>query len=416
MVRLIVVVAVAALVGYGLGTLQFTAGYGGVDERLADLSVYETQPEGSAGSASSATNKNAAGKPKPADPIVDEPTGKAAKVQITGGTTHDFGTMQQGSKKTHTFMFKNIGTAPMNLELGPTSCRCTIGNLKDSKLQPGEETGVTLEWKATGVLDEFSQTATIITNDPDHRNVLLTVRGIVARTILIEPPVISLGDISVGENAQRTAYVFGYGEVPLEIKKVVWGDERTANMVDIQVTPVEVDLEKFPHHSRAKGAAKIDLTIKNGMILGPINSRLVVDTNIENVSNVDVSVTGTVVGDIQFLPNPSFEPERNVLEFETVPHGVGATRKLFLSVQGEHRDSFTLEVAEIVPAESVQVSIGEPTRQQNRTIYPITCTVPKEAPPAMFPGTSSKNFGKVVFKTNHPDIPQVKLNLRLIVE
>ncbi len=332
MVRLIVAVAVAALIGYGLGTLQFSAGYGGVDERFADLSVYQTSSDGNEPAAAS-SGKPAAEKSKSADPIVDEPMGKAAKVQIAGGTTHDFGTMQQGSKKTHTFMFKNIGSAPMNLELGPTSCRCTIGNLKDSMLQPGEETGVTLEWKATGVLDEFSQTATIITNDPDHRNVLLTVRGIVARTILIEPAVINFGDISVGEKAERTAYVFGYGEHPLEVKKVVWGDERTANMVDILVTPVEIDLEKFPHHSRARGAAKVDLTIKNGMILGPINSRLVVDTNIENVSNVDVSVTGTVVGDIQFLPNPSFEPERNVLEFERVPRGVGATRKMFLSVQ-----------------------------------------------------------------------------------
>lgn len=414
MVRLIIALAIAALIGYGLGTAMFSAGYSGVDERFADLSIYEPVPDG--GVAPSASTNRPADKDRQADPIVDMKTGKVPKVQITGGTTHDFGTMQQGSKKTHTFMFKNIGTAPMNLEMGPTSCRCTIGSLKDSGLQPGEETGVTLEWKATGVLDQFSQTATIVTNDPDHRNVLLTVRGIVARTILIEPPSINLGDVPVGEGMKRTAYVFGYGDVPMEVKKVVWGDERTADMVDIQVSPMEIDLAKFPHHERANGAAKIDLTIKNGMMLGPINSRLVVDTNIENVSNVDLTVTGTVVGEIQFLPNPKFEVERSLLEFDRVPRGAGATQKMFLSVQGKYRDTLTLEVEEVVPAESLQVTIGEPTRQQTRTIYPITCTVPKDAPAAMFPGTSAKNFGKVVLKTNHPDIPLVKLNLRLVVE
>ena len=413
MVRLIVAAVVAALVGYGLGTLQFSSGYAGVDERVADLSIYESATDGSA---PVADTQPAAEKSKSAGTSTDASTSKTAKVLIPGGTTHDFGTMQQGGKKNHSFVFKNIGGAPMELKVAGSSCRCTIGTLKDSVLEPGEETAVELEWKATGVLDQFSQTATIVTSDPDHRNVLLTVRGIVARTIIIEPSVINLGDVPVGQGAKQSAFVFGYGEVPLEIKKVVWADERTVKNVDVQVVPIEVDSEKFPQHARAKGAARIDLVLKNGMALGPISSRLVVDTNIENVTDVDVSVSGTVVGEIQFLPNPSFNPENSVLEFGSVRQDTGASRKMFLSVQGEYRDTFKLEVSEVVPEASVKVTIGEPVRQQHRTIYPITCTVPEDAPPAMFPGTSSKNFGKVLFKTNHPDISQVKLNLRLIVE
>lgn len=410
MVRLIVAAVMAVLVGYGLGTLQFSSGYAGVDERLADLSIYEAASDGSA----STDNKPAIEKNK--SETANDGATKAAKVLIPGGTTHDFGSMQQGSKKNHSFVFKNIGTAPMELKVAGSSCRCTIGTLKDSVLEPGEETAVELEWKATGVLDQFSQTATIITSDPDHRNVLLTVRGIVARTIIIEPSVINLGDVPVGQGAKQSAFVFGYGEVPLEVKKVVWADERTVKNVDIEVVPIEVDLEKFPQHARAKGAARIDVTLKSGMALGPLSSRLVVDTNIENVTDVDVSVSGTVVGEIQFLPNPSFTPENSVLDFGRVRQDTGATRKMFLSVQGDHRDTLKLEVGEVVPAASLTVTIGEPVRQQHRTIYPITCTVPEDAPPAMFPGTSSKNFGKVLLKTNHPDIPQVKLNLRLIVE
>ena len=414
MVRLLIAVALAVLVGFGLGTAQFAAIYATVDERFADLSVYETSPQAAPAASTSAT-PDVAKVEAPANAASDSAP-RAPKVQIPGGTTHDFGTMQQGSKKTHTFMFKNIGTAPMDLKVAGSSCRCTIGSLKDSVLDPGEETAVSLEWKATGVLDQFSQTATIATNDPDHRNVLLTVRGIVSRTIIIEPSVINLGDVPVGQGAKSSAYVFGYSDTPMEVKKVIWGDEHTANMVDIQVTPIEVDAEKFPHHAQAKGAAKIEMAIRNGMALGPINSRLVVDTNIENVTNVDVAVTGTIVGELQFLPNPSFDAERSLLDFDRIPHGAGASRKMFLSVQGAIRDTLTLEVAEVVPAESLQVTIGEPNRQQNRTIFPVTCTVPKDAPPAMFPGTSGKNFGKVVIKTNHPDIPQVKLNLRIIVE
>ena len=411
MVRLIVAAAIAALVGYGLGSLQFSSGYSGVDERLADLSIYDGSTELNASSEAPKPDSN---KSKSESAI--DSSAKAAKVLIPGGTTHDFGTMQQGGKKNHSFVFKNIGTAPMELKVAGSSCRCTIGTLKDSVLDPGEETAVELEWKATGVLDQFSQTATIITSDPDHRNVLLTVRGMVARTIIIEPSAINLGDIPVGQGARQSAFVFGYGDVPLEVKKAVWADERTVNSVDVHLVPIEVDAEKFPQHARANGAVRIDLHLKNGLPLGAISSRLVIDTNIENVTDVDLAVSGTVVGEIQFLPNPSFNPENSVLDFERVRQDTGATRKMFLSVQGEHRDQMQLEVGEVVPAASLKVSIGEPVRQQHRTIYPITCTVPEDAPPAMFPGTSSKNFGKVIIKTNHPDIPQMKLNLRLVVE
>ncbi len=412
MVRLIVAALIALVVGYGLGWLQFTTGYGQADERFADLSIYEAELGKDLKDSASVAPSRSASQPRKADSSAED----APKLQILGGTSHDFGTMQQGGTKQHTFTFKNIGTAPMELKVSGSSCRCTIGSLKDSVLDPGEETGVTLEWKATGVLDKFSQTATISTSDPDHRNVLLTVSGIVTRTILIEPSTLNFGDVPVGHGAKQSAFVFGYGGEPLEVKKVVWADERTQKDVEIVVEPVEVDLAKFPQHANAKGVARIDVSLKSGIALGPIASRLILDTNLPNVSDIDLGVSGTVVGDIQFLPNPSFEPEKNILEFERVPSGAGTTRKLFLSVQGEYRDTLKLEVDEIVPAESLQVVVGEPTRQQTRTIIPLTFTVPKGAPPAMFPGTSGKNFGKVILKTNHPDIPQLRVNLRIIVE
>ncbi|MCC6512100.1 MAG: DUF1573 domain-containing protein [Pirellulaceae bacterium] len=404
MLRLGIVIVLAALLGIGGGMLQYNLSYQDIDERFADFKANTTPVV--------AVEKSDATANGPKQVQAE----KAPKVEVPGGTTHDFGTMQQGSKKTHTFVFKNIGDAPMRLDVLGSSCRCTIGTLADSLLNPGEETGVTLEWKATGVLDEFSQTATIGTTDPEHRQVLLSVKGIVARTVLVEPPSINLGDVSVAQGAVRTAYVFGYGDIPLEVKSVTWGDEKNANMVDIKVSPMEIDPERFAHHSRAKGAAKIELFVKPGMTLGPINSRLVVDTNIENVTNVDLTVTGAIVGDLQVMGGPSFEVDKNVLNFGTVLSSEGATSNVHLSAQGDLRDTLEFEVVEVIPKDSLQVTIGKPKQQISRTLYPVTCTVPKGAPPAMFPGTSSKNFGKVVIKTNHPSIPEVRINFRIIVE
>src|SRR5262245_58357078 len=41
---------------------------------------------------------------------------------------YDFGTMQQGRQKSHTFVFKNRGAAPLTLKVGKPTCKCTVGS------------------------------------------------------------------------------------------------------------------------------------------------------------------------------------------------------------------------------------------------------------------------------------------------
>ncbi len=94
------------------------------------------------------------------------PKGSSPKVEVIGGTTHNFGTMMFRTSRTHRFMFKNAGKAPLSLEVIFSSCKCTIGELEKSILQPGEQAGVDLTWTAESMLSEFTQTATIRTNDP----------------------------------------------------------------------------------------------------------------------------------------------------------------------------------------------------------------------------------------------------------
>ncbi len=404
MLRLIITLILAAAVGVGAGMAQYRMTMQNLDERFAD---FRANPV--------AANAVDVEKAAVSKTEVTE-SAQMPKVEVVGGTTFDFGNMQQGASKQHTFVFRNIGKAPLKLQNQGSSCRCTIGTLKDSVLEPGQETGVTLDWKATGVLNQFSQTATIGTNDPEHSQVLLTVRGLVSRTVIIEPSTITLGDISVTEGAKQSAFIFGYGEDKLEVTNMRWENERSATLGSVEITPVDVDKETFPHHDKANGAARLDLVIKPGMALGPVDSKIIFDTNIKNIANLELTVTGKIVGDIQILGGSSYDVERNLYNFGTVNKAQGAVARLHISAQGPQRNDLKFEVAEVIPAESLQVTVGEPKRQNNRTLYPLTCTIPENAPAAMFPGTNSTNFGKVIIKTNHPSIPEVRLNLRLIVE
>ncbi|MGN6544415.1 MAG: DUF1573 domain-containing protein [Aureliella sp.] len=400
MVRLGIALVVAVIIGIAGGILQFRAGYSGVDERLASFRA-----------TSSASAGGEAARADQAESETPEP-----RAEVVGGTIYDFGTMQQGSSKSHTFVFRNIGTAPLDLKVGATSCRCTIGSLADSSLKPGEQTEVTLEWKATGVLDKFGQTATIVTNDPQHHEILLSVKGTVARTILVEPPGINLGELSVSSPIEQTAYVFAYTGEPLEISDAAWADPDSADKVHVKVTPMPVDKKRFPDHQGASGAAQIDLQIEPGLPMGPLDTRITMHTNVKNVSTIDLPVIGKVVGDLQMIGGPSYDATNSILNLGKVDRHEGTTARLHLSVQGPERQSIKLEVGEVVPKDSLIVTIGEPKEQSSRVLYPIICTVPKDAPAASYPGTNPKNFGKVVIKTSHPNIPEFRLFVRLNVE
>ena len=401
MFRLVVAIVLAVLAGLAGGYGQYRLSYSDVSENLAEFR---------AAAAVAADSESSA-----APVAVPVPSG-SPKVEVVGGANHDFGTMQQGSTKSHSFVFRNIGTAPLSLTVEGSTCRCTIGSLEDSSLDPGEETKVTLKWEARGVLDSFSQTATIGTNDPAHERLLLSVKGIVLRTIMIEPPTLNLGDVSVTSDYKSSIHVFSYAEEPFQLTDVKWADEKSADKVKLTKTELQVDSARFPTHAKATGAARIDVEVSPGLPLGQIDTRILFQTSIKTVPSLEFSVSGKVVGDVHIMGSSSFDPNSNTLNLGTVSRKTGLSSRLFLSVQGPNRKDIKVELDRVVPKETMIVTLDEPKEQPNRILYPVTITIPENAPPAMYPGTNPSNFGKIYFKTSHPNIPAVPVHVKLIVE
>jgi len=86
---------------------------------------------------------------------------------------HNFGRMERGREKSHKFVIRNIGDAPLTLTVGQTSCKCTLSEVESGAIPPGESTHVKIEWSAKADQGPFRQTATIHTNDPQQPDVEL---------------------------------------------------------------------------------------------------------------------------------------------------------------------------------------------------------------------------------------------------
>ncbi|MBC8290175.1 MAG: DUF1573 domain-containing protein [Planctomycetes bacterium] len=100
---------------------------------------------------------------------------------------YDFGMMKHMDTGSHKFLVRNEGEAPLELKTGETTCQCTIGELGDTIIPPGESTVVELKWTIKNPSARFDHSAEVWTNDPEHDLILLQISGFVGRDVLFRP-------------------------------------------------------------------------------------------------------------------------------------------------------------------------------------------------------------------------------------
>ena len=258
----------------------------------------------------------------------------------------------------------------------------------------------------------FSQSATIITSDPLKSEVQLSILGKVGQSIVFIPPALSLGDFSSTETSTHKLKVFSHME-GVTVDSLTWSDPEGSKHVSILKT--EIDPATDPENSRAFKAYDVTVTIKPGMRLGPMNARILATTNMEDkLDPIELLVSGRISGDTELIGGPSFDVAKATLTIGTVSRKEETVVRLQLSLQGAERAGAVPKVVSVVPAGSLEVEIGEPRETASRRLFPIVFKVPKGAPIATYPGSSPKNFGKVIIKPSESSA-EVPIYIKLSV-
>jgi hypothetical protein len=100
--------------------------------------------------------------------------------------TYDFGEVFEDVKLTHTFDIKNIGDAILEITDIDSDCACTAAD-SDRRIPPGGLGRVTLTIAPYSVLRQFTKKTKVFFNDPDHPQVVLTMKGYGKPFIEIQP-------------------------------------------------------------------------------------------------------------------------------------------------------------------------------------------------------------------------------------
>lgn len=450
MIRFLAIVIVAIVAGTLLGFVGHLRTFSGVKERFEQRPVDVPKKEGSPfepelitlpipgqeGKAKGEAAESTESEEKKSNPSesplgnigssfpVNVPAGgslapflpdMAPRAELINGALHDFGTMQRRSKKSHTFVIKNVGKSPLDLKVEGSTCKCTIGTLTKSQLRPGEETGVTLEWKTETSAIEFAQTAEIKTNDPRQPMIKLTVKGIVVDKLLMDPDLLDLGEFSTKQAVVKKVHLYNFAQKKLAVKAIYWSEESTSDFIKFSHREIPLSENTNEDFSEASQIFEIIIELAKGFPQGKLNGNMRVETDMEESSVLECGIRGRGVGDVSLLGGKNFNLEYNILELGDIKQSEGKETKIFISVKGPDRDKVELSVTSEVPEEAVKVKLGEPTVRNESIMYPLEIVVPKGGPLSNYPGTSNANFAKIVLKSKSEMEDEIPIYLRLVV-
>lgn len=89
-----------------------------------------------------------------------------APVATFSEKSFDFGEMNQGDKKEHTFNLSNNGKSELIIRNVRSSCGCTAVAPSKKVIAPGESAPIKVTFNSTGKRGRQSKSVTVITNDP----------------------------------------------------------------------------------------------------------------------------------------------------------------------------------------------------------------------------------------------------------
>lgn len=234
-----------------------------------------------------------------AEPATTQPA--APRIEVST-EEWNFGEVWQGEKVTTDVTVKNVGNAPLEIEV-KSSCGCTTPTKPKSPLAPGESDKMSISYDTLHRNGDAHQTVTLKTNDPQRSSVAVRVRGSVRPLFTMEPvQSLSFGRLYRDSQESRTIVIENKYTEPLMLKLKA---DQDFDSYDVQLVAKEE-------------GRKYELTAvtKAPLPIGAARTTVVVETGLERVPELRVTVFGTVQPPIMVHPGRLYWPTNLVAPLE----------------------------------------------------------------------------------------------------
>lgn len=98
-------------------------------------------------------------------------TSKQAKIEFVK-TTHDFGTIVDGTKVNYAFKFTNTGDADLRFTNVRATCGCTVADYPKTPIEPGKSGKIKVSFDSSKRIGQNFKQVTVMTNTVPSTTVL----------------------------------------------------------------------------------------------------------------------------------------------------------------------------------------------------------------------------------------------------
>jgi len=350
-----------------------------------------------------------------------------------------FGEMAVDQSLSHKFILKNEGEAPLEVQKGETTCKCTLSSMKDSTIAPGESIEIELSWTPKSTEQIFGQTATIYTNDPENQELKLRIEGMVNDLISFDG--ISKGGANWSlpsmTNTDPVSYTGKMHTKYLDEFKLLEITSSNPGMT-FSFKPLTPEEEKEVN-AKCGYAIKITADPKK-FPLGSFNERLTVKTDIpssehshsESEHSKDdghkhvhehehqaehkiftIQVFGNHSGPIRIVPTfgVHWNPQSMILNLGEFSAKEGKEVTLSLFVEGTQQPMEILEQKIVPEFLKFEIKKDDQFKSKTKQRYQLKFTVPPGIPAVSF---GKGNLASVKLQTNHPNAKEIILRVQFI--
>jgi len=353
--------------------------------------------------------------------------------EVIGEPAHDFGIMAVGSTAQHSFVIANNGDAPLELRVGPSTCKCTVGELASNTIAPGEQSEVRLGWKVQTDDDQFSQSASILTNDPLQTELRFRITGKAVQDIEIVPASWSFGEAAPDEPLEVVGKIYSFLDHDIRPTELKYSDEELNELAEFEVRPFEPIAETDGVRAAARQGFEVRVTIAPGFRQGRFLRRFAFCFERDDAGGqtsasasrdqdreqcVFVPTRGRVAGALSMVENTNLQRigEAYLYDFGRIRQNDDTRRNAFVVLKGSERDNTSLRIGEVSPAGSVRAALGEPRGDGPKVLIPLEIELIPGRKPIRRLGKGKDDYGSVWIESDNPRVPKMRVALKFSLD
>lgn len=204
----------------------------------------------------------------------------------------DFGRVNQGEKVVREFVVTNTGDKELILNRIAPSCGCTAAAVTSPTIQPAASEKIRVTFDTAGMYGDKVKSVHLFTNIDKNPEVVLRLKGFVARGFSVDPERIVFGDLGpaapgVVEGRIRELSVTIDPQLKHEISRVF------SSSKSVSVKPLDGELS---------AARRFSVAIAGDVQKGELRERIVFEFKDPAHAAVNVPVLANIVGELRVQP------------------------------------------------------------------------------------------------------------------